>query len=48
MTNIIQWAVVYPTTFVPHKMCRINQALDKSGLMVHRVVMVIHSRVSNK
>ena len=28
---VIQWALVYPTTFVPHEMCRIKQELDTSG-----------------
>ena len=27
----VQWVLVYQTTFVPHKMCWINQVLDKSG-----------------
>ena len=44
----IQWALVYPTMFVPHKKCRINQVLNKSGQIVHRVVVVIHSRVLDK
>ena len=29
--KFVQWALVYPTTFVPHKVCQINQVLDKSG-----------------
>ena len=28
-TAFIQWAHIYPTTSVPHKMCQINQVLDK-------------------
>ena len=28
----IQWALVYPTMSVPHKMCQINQVLDKPGV----------------
>ena len=31
-TIYIQWALVYPTTSVHHKMCQINQVLDKSGV----------------
>ena len=27
----MQWALVYPTTFVPHKTCWMNQVSDKSG-----------------
>ena len=27
--KIIQWALVYPTMFVPYEMCWINQVLDK-------------------
>jgi serine/threonine protein phosphatase PrpC len=27
----MQWSLVYSTTSVPHRMCRINQVLDKSG-----------------
>ena len=28
---MLQLALVYPTTSVPHNMCRINKVLDKSG-----------------
>ena len=28
----VQWVLVYPTTFVPHKTCQINQVLDKPGV----------------
>ena len=27
----IQWTLVFPTTSVPHQMCRMNQVLDESG-----------------
>ena len=44
----IQWALVYPTTSVPHEVCQINQMLDEPGYIVHRVVMLIHSGVPDK
>ena len=28
----VQWTLVYPTTFFPHKMCWINQVLGKPGV----------------
>ena len=42
------WDLVYPTTSVSCKLCQTNQVLDKSGQIVHNLVMGIHSRVSEK
>ena len=36
------------TTFIPHKMCQINQVLDNPGKFVHRVMVMIHSGVLDK
>ena len=34
--------------FVPHNICQINQVLDTSWWIVHKLVIVIHSGVLDK